>query len=230
MVLSPLNFAISSEFYLKDPNSTDLGKKILSEGLKLMNDIGLEEFTFKKLSIIIGTTESTMYRYFENKNQLLFYYFNYYWYWMEYELAFAITNIQDPKEKLKRAIQLITKTVEQDSRTPQINENFLQNVIMLESSKTFLSKKVDEENNLGYFKSYKKFVNNMSEILLEINPVYPYSHALISTVIESAFHQRFFSIHLPKLSDDISTDEKLNDFFFQMTIHSIENYHIHGKN
>lgn len=222
--VSNLSILVSKELYLKDPTSSEVGQKILSEGLMLLHESGLEEFTFKKLAFRISTTESTVYRYFENKHQFLFYLFNYYWAWMEYQLILAITNISDPKEKLKKSIQLITKTTNDDPSTLYINEKILQQVIMVESSKTFLSKKVDQENKLGYFQKYKQFVSNISNIILENKPTYPYPQALISTIIESAFHQRFFAIHLPKLTNDASSDEVLEDFFYQMSINTIENY------
>jgi AcrR family transcriptional regulator len=223
-MVSQLNILISKEFYIKDPLSSELGKKILSDGLDLMLEIGLEDFTFKKLAQKIGTTESTIYRYFENKNQFLFYLFNYYWSWMEYRLLLSITNIDNPLEKLKRAIKMLTNSSDYELTTLFINEAVLQEVITIEFSKTFLSKKVDEENKLGYFKQYKKFVNDLSEIVLQINPKYPYSHALVSTILESVFHQRFFTVHLPKLSDKISDDDRLNDFIFQLSSQAILNY------
>lgn len=229
MIVSQLNILVSKELYIKDPTSSDLGKSILFKGLNLLFELGLEEFTFKKLGKEIGTTESTIYRYFESKNQFLFYLFNYYWSWMEYQLNLSVANIEDGKIQLKNAIKLISKTNANDPATPFIDESILQQMLMVESSKTFFTKKVDEENKLGYFKQYKQFVKKMSDIVVEINPTYPYSHALVTTIIESLFHQRFFAQHLPSLSDDVSKDENLEDFFFQMAIQTILNYNKNGK-
>lgn len=223
-MFSQLNILISKEFYLKDPLSSDLGKKILSNGLNLMDEIGLEEFTFKKLALKTGTTESTIYRYFESKNQFLFYLFNFFWTWMQYRLVLTTTNIENPLKKLKKVIKLLTSSNDFEPRITIIDAQILQKVISLEFSKTFLSKKVDEENKLGYFKQYKKFVADLSDIVLELNPKYPYAHALISTVLESVFHQRFFTEHLPRLTDKIAEDKKLEDFIFQMTCQTIINY------
>lgn len=215
---------VNKEFFVKDPSSTDLGKSILNNGLSLLSELGLEDFTFKKLAQKIGTTESTIYRYFENKNQLLFYLFTYYWSWMEYQLNLAITNIEDSELKLSKAIKLITKTIENDVKNTYLDLKKLQEVIILESSKTFLSKKVDSENKMGYFRQYKQFVDHLSKLVLEINSAYPYSHALMSTIIESSFHQRFFAEHLPKLTDKVSSDENLEDFFNQLALQTITNY------
>ena len=62
--------------------ASPMGSRILAEGLVLMNDIGLEAFTFKKLAERIGCTEVTVYHYFANKQRLLQYYFQMYWLWL----------------------------------------------------------------------------------------------------------------------------------------------------
>lgn len=224
MIIGRIQIVIPNDFYVKDPISSELGKRILTEGLELMVEIGLEEFTFKKLSVRISTTESSIYRYFESKNQFLFYLFNYYWSWMEYHLLLTTTNIECPEEKLKRAIRLITMTIQENNSDESIQIPVLQELIMLESSKTFLSKKVDKENKLGYFKEYKLFIHKISSIASEINPQYPYPQALMSTIIESSLHQRFFTRHLPNLTNDVSDDNKLEDFFFQLAIHTLKNH------
>ena len=48
---------------------------------------------------------------------------------------------------------------------------------------------------------YKRQVNRVSDIVLEINPDFEFPHMLVSTVIEGAHHQRYFSKHLPSLTD-----------------------------
>ena len=69
---------VQDTLYVKDPTSSTIGKLILEHGLILLSEIGLEEFTFKKLAVKISSTESTIYRYFENKHQFLSYLFNFY--------------------------------------------------------------------------------------------------------------------------------------------------------
>ncbi len=60
---------------VKDPQETKLGMSILNTSIELIDSIGFEKLTFKKLAIEVGTTEASIYRYFENKNQLLQYLF-----------------------------------------------------------------------------------------------------------------------------------------------------------
>ena len=221
MQQSVLQIPVQEALFLKDPTSSTVGKSILEHGLILLSEIGLEDFTFKKLAAKISSTESTIYRYFENKHQFLSYLFNFYWAWMDVNIAFATTNIEDPKERLRRIIGLITKKVSNDVRTPFIDESLLQDVIALESSKTFLSKKVDEENQAGYFLQYKKLVDRISAVIIEINPSYPYPNALVSTILESSFHQRYFGNHLPRLTNEMHIDTRLEEFLLDLCLKTI---------
>jgi hypothetical protein len=44
-------------------------------------------------------------------------------------------------------------------------------------------------------------VQRVSDIVTEINPNFEFPHMLISTVIEGAHQQRYFSEHIPSLTD-----------------------------
>lgn len=224
MTGSELHIKLDDKLFLKDPTISKVGKLILSDGLVLLNEIGLEDFTFKKLATRIQTTESTIYRYFESKHQFLFYLFNFYWAWMEIAVVFATSNIDCPKTRLTKIINQLSLVVENDIRTPFIDEAILQQVIAIESSKTFLTKKVDDENKTGYFKQYKKLVDRISKVILEINPKFPYPNALVTTLIESSFHQRFFGEHLPRLTNELNHQTHLNDFLTNLCFNTIENY------
>ena len=221
MQQSVLQIPVQEALFLKDPTSSTVGKSILEHGLILLSEIGLEDFTFKKLAAKISSTESTIYRYFENKHQFLSYLFNFYWAWMDVNIAFATTNIDDPKERLRRIIGLITKKVSNDVRTPFIDEALLQDVIALEYSKSILSKKVDEENQAGYFLQYKRLVDRISAVIIEINPNYAYPNALVSTVLESSFHQRYFGNHLPRLTNEMHIDARLEDFLLDLCLKTL---------
>lgn len=221
MQQSILQIHVQDTLFVKDPTSSTIGKSILEHGLILLSEIGLEDFTFKKLAQKISSTESTIYRYFENKHQFLSYLFNFYWAWMDVNIAFAITNIDDPEERLRRILRVITQKVSNDLRTPFIDEALLQEVISLESSKTFLSKKVDEENKAGYFIQYKNLVDRIAAVIHEINPNYAYPNALVSTVLESSFHQRYFGIHLPRLTNEMHVEERLHDFLLDLCLKTL---------
>lgn len=222
-ILSNINIKVNENIYLKNPESSDLGKNILNGSIDLIDEIGLDEFTFKKLAKKIGSTEASIYRYFESKHKLFLYLTAWYWAWMEYKLVFTIINIDCPKERLSRSIKLITEQIQEDGSIPHINEIKLNNILNTESSKAYLNKNVDDENKIGAFSSYKQFVQRISDIILEINPLYKYPHMLISTVIEGSHHQRFFSEHLPKLTDIVKGEDAITCFYTNLTIKTIIN-------
>ena len=76
-MIQNIQIQLNEHLYLKDPMQSELGKAMLQKSVELIYEIGFEEFTFKKLSTAIPTTEATIYRYFENKHQFLMYLFNY---------------------------------------------------------------------------------------------------------------------------------------------------------
>jgi hypothetical protein len=211
-----LHIEIDYELYTKNPDSSELGKKIISNSISLIHQIGFEKFNFKKLGLKINSPESSIYRYFENKHKLLIYLTSWYWTWMEYKLVFATTNITSPKDRLNKALELLTTPVLIDNNFSYFNEILLSNIIFSESIKAYHTKNVDEANSIGSYKSYKTVVNLVAEIILEIKPNYQYPHMLISTVIEGAHHQKYFSEHLPDLTDLTEDNEAITKFYKEL--------------
>ena len=200
-VLSNLKIQINEKIYVKNPETSDLGKKILEQSILLIDEIGFDSFTFKKLGEKIGSNESSIYRYFENKHKLLVYLSSWYWSWMEYKLVFATANILDPKEKLKIAITIVTEKITDDLNTAHINESVLNKIIIAEFTKTLHTKEVDQENKEGFFLIYKRVIARIVAIVSEVNPNYPYPKSLISSVVEGSLHQYFLKEHLKTITD-----------------------------
>jgi AcrR family transcriptional regulator len=186
---------------VKDPETSSLGKKIIQESILLIDEIGFEVFTFKKLGEKIGSNESSIYRYFESKHKLLLYLSSWYWGWIEYRLVFSTSNIVDPMEKLKRAITIVTEKIEDDSTTLHINESILNKIIIAEFTKTLLTKEVDEENKEGFFLVYKRVINRIIDIIKEVNPEYGYAKSLASSIVEGSLHQHFLKDHLKTITN-----------------------------
>ena len=95
-LLQNIKIAVNDKLYVKDPESSELGKKIIQNSILLIDEIGFDKFTFKKLGLRIGSNESSIYRYFDSKHKLLLYLSSWYWCWMEYRLVFAISNLTNP--------------------------------------------------------------------------------------------------------------------------------------
>jgi len=216
-----INININENLYSKNPNSSELGHKIISKSIEMIDEIGFESFTFKKLGLQIGSNESSVYRYFESKHMLLLYLISWYWSWVEYRLVFTITNIESSKEKLKQAVFLLTKKVTKDHAFSYINETTLHKIIIAESAKGYHTKDVEVENEKGYFKAHKNVVKRVSDIVLENNPAYPFPHMLISTIIEGAHHQHYFAEHLPALTDKAQEDSTIVDFYTHLVLNAI---------
>jgi len=196
-----LHIKMNEKLFLRNPEKSELGRKIISHSIQLIHKNGFEDFTFKKLAKEMGSTEAGIYRYFENKHKLLIYLTAWYWSWLEYQLSFHTQNIEDPVVKLKMVIKLLASTVEDDVRTGHINENSLHQIIITEGSKTYLTRNVSEDNNDQLFKPYKDLCAVIGNMILECNPNYKYPKSLASTIIEMAHFQNFFMNNLPALTD-----------------------------
>lgn len=196
-----LKIEVNNNLYVKDPESSQLGKNIVEKSILLINEAGFDHFTFKKLGAEIGSNESSIYRYFENKHKLLLYLTSWYWGWKEYQLVFGTHNVQDPEEKLRAAIHILTKNVEKDTLNSHIDEVLLNQLVVNEYSKSYLTKEVDKEVQQGYFEVYHRLVFRLKDIILGMNTNYPYSTSLASTVLEGALHQHFLREHFPVLTE-----------------------------
>jgi hypothetical protein len=207
-----LSFKVNEHIYLRDPESSELGKQIVKNAIDLIYELGFEHFTFKKLATKMSTTEASIYRYFENKHRLLLYILNWYWSYMEFLVDFTIQNIQDPKEKLIKIITLFTKSLPESVGQLDYNKSYLNQIVLSESSKVYLIKEVKEINSFQVFKPYKDLCNKISEVMLNLNPSYNFSRSLSSTLIETAHSQQYFSKNLPRLTD--VSNEKEDEFVF----------------
>jgi AcrR family transcriptional regulator len=196
-----VSFRVNDKIYLRDPESSEVGKQIVKNAIDLIYELGFEHFTFKKLAIAIHSTEATIYRYFENKHRLLLYILNWYWCYMEFLLMFKLQNKTDTREKLKMIVHLLTHEFPESSGQFDYNKKYLNQIVIVESSKTYLVKDVTEINKKEVFKPYKDLCGQIARIISEYNPAYSYPNSLSSTLIETAHHQQFFSVYLPKLTD-----------------------------
>lgn len=221
-LVNNLNIVINEKLFVKNPQTSELGKKIIEQSILLIDEIGFDYFTFKKLGEKINSNESSIYRYFENKHKLLLYLSSWYWSWMEYKLVFATINITNPIDKLNKAIHVVTQPIEDDLATPYINESVLSRIIITEFSKTFLTKEVDEENKEGFFLVYKRVVNRLIEVIEEVNPNYPFSKSLASTVIQGSLYQNFLKDHFKTITN-CSEQLSATHFYSHLVLKQLQN-------
>lgn len=219
-LLSNLKIAVPNKIYIKDPETSELGKRIIEHSILLIDEIGFENFTFKKLGTKIGSNESSLYRYFESKHKLLLYLSSWYWAWLEYQLVLETYSISNKQTKLEKAIDIVTRTVELDSNFSHINESILYKIIVNESSKSFLTKEVDKENKDGYFEVYKRLITRLEEMILAIKPNYKFALSLASTVLEGGLHQHFLKDHFPSITN-CKNSSTPTEFFIHLVKNTI---------
>ncbi|MCE9601139.1 MAG: TetR/AcrR family transcriptional regulator [Gemmatimonadetes bacterium] len=212
---------VDGRLHLKDPTSTELGQSIVEHAILMLDEMGYEAFTFRKLADRIGTTEPSVYRYFRNKQRLLLYLTAWYWSWMEYRVLLATVNVVPSEQRLRLALAELTRPIVADETLPRIDEAALYRVVVADSPKAYLHRDVDVENREGLFLSYKRLCRTVADMVAAVNPTYRYPLALVSTVMESSHMQKYFAEHLPRLTEvthaqaDASTTQFLTELVFK---------------
>jgi len=217
-LIGQIQIQVNENIFIKDPNSSELGKRIIKEAIQLIDKIGLESFTFRKLAKELSTTESSVYRYFESKHKLLIYLTSWYWGWLEYKLVFSTVNMASPEEQLRTSIQLMTADISNKENLGHIDLEILNRIVISESSKAYLTKEVDDANKEGSYAGYKRLVGRISDMMLEINPQFRNAHTLTSTIVEGILHQKYFADHLPSLTDIQHDPDQLAAFYTDMSM------------
>lgn len=196
-----LSFKLSENLFVRDPQETELGRNIIQRSIKMIDKLGFEDFTFRKLATAINSTEASIYRYFDNKHKLLIYLIDWYWTWVEHQIDFHTNNIKDPVVRLKLCIEKLSEEKQFDPGVAYFDGAALQRIAAAEFEKTFLTKQVDDDNKQGLFLPYKSLCKKVASIVLEVNPNFEFPNALVSTVMIALKHQLYYAEHLPSLTD-----------------------------
>lgn len=192
---------LSQRLFLRDPENSEVGKQIVRAAIKLLQELGYEYFTFKKLALEIKSTEATVYRYFEKKHKLLIYLIDWYWAFMEFQIIFHTNNLVNPSDKIRKAIDLLIWEDNVNSIYCELDQQALYYIAIAEGSKTYLSKEVNENNKEMLYKPYKDLCTTLANIFIAYNPAYQYPNSLASSIIEMSHYQYYFMHHLPRLCD-----------------------------
>ncbi len=196
-----IQMKLNSKLFLRDPQDTKLGRNIIKHSILLFNEIGFEQFTFKKLAEKMSSTEASIYRYFENKHLLLIYLINWYWEWVNFQIEMNTMNIQEPERRLNIIIKTIVNASRENPAIDYVNEEILHKIVIAEGSKAYHTKQVDDENKEGFFLNYKRLAEKIYKVIQEINPEFPYPRTVSSSLLEMASNHIYFAQHLPRLTD-----------------------------
>lgn len=222
--MASLAFKLNEHLFLRDPQNTNLGQNIISKSVELIDELGFEQFTFKKLAEAIESTETSIYRYFENKHRLLLYLVSWYWSWIEYRIDLSTNSSQSALEKLKASLWVISEKKVYDPTFAFVDECALHRIVISELDKTYLTKWVDKDNQEGLFGGFKSLCKKIAALVSEIDPTYPYPNSLISTTLLAAKQQMFFAVHLPSLtnlSKEGNTHEKVYQFLERLVLDTL---------
>ncbi len=202
--------------FIRDPQETKLGNAILNDAVALIDEIGFEAFTFKKLAHRIGTTEASVYRYFENKYQLLLYLDSLYWGWMNYQISLATHHKENIEDKIKTAIEILIEENKIDNDYTGMNQHKLNKIVQQEGIKSMLSKNVDDVNKIGAFQNYKLLVARICDWIKTVRPDFEQPNMLVTTIIEAAHIQHFFAEHLPSLTNAEKGSKNVENFLIKL--------------
>lgn len=203
---------------LRDTGSA-MGGRILAEGLALLNEIGLEAFTFRKLAEHIGCTEATVYHYFANKQRLLQYYFQMYWLWLATHCRQEGRALKDPLERLHGDIRALCGLWPAEALAGRFDPSDLRELVINEGSKSFMHKNVDSDNKLKLFKPYKDLCAHIATELKACAPRMRSPRSFATTLVEMAHSLEFAMHHLPALTELSGNKErrKLAEFLIDMS-------------
>ena len=199
--------AINESIYLKNPLETALGKKILEHAIILLDEIGFENFNFKKLAIQMESTEASVYRYFENKYKLLAYLVAWYWDYMHYIMLFDSRNISDPRAMLNQMVETLVFATDTSVAPSCIALQKLHNIILENGLKVYHNKQVDYLKDEGFFVNYRKLVSRLADVVSQIDVSFMYPKMLATTIIETSLNYEYYLLHLPNLTDSPNTTE-----------------------
>ena len=203
-----IKISLNKGLYLREPQDSVLGRNIIKHSILLIDAIGFETFTFRKLAIEIQSTEASIYRYFENKHLLLLYLVSWYWEWVRYLIEINMRNIEDPHQKLRIVISSFVNASLENPDVEYVNESKLHDIVISEGSKVYHTKNIDDENAKGFFYNYKSLIQLVSEVILEIEPEFKYPHALATNLFEMSSNHVYFAEHLPGLTDITSKSKR----------------------
>jgi AcrR family transcriptional regulator len=207
----------TSELSLRDTGSP-MGARILEVGLELLNEIGLEAFTFKKLGDRIGCTEVTVYHYFANKQRLLQYYFQVYWLWLATHCRQEGRSVKDPWVRLQGDIRALSGIWSADALAAQFAPGALRELVINEGSKSFMHKNVDSDNKRKLFQPYKDLCGHLAMELRACAPRIRSPRSFATTLVEMAHSLEFAMRHLPALTELSERKErkKLSEFLIDL--------------
>jgi AcrR family transcriptional regulator len=208
-----IKITLNNELFIRDPEQTKLGQEMVSQSIILIHKLGFEKFTFKKLAEEINSNEQSIYRYFNNKHQLLRYLISWYWAWIEYQIDLKINYINEPLEKLKAVIRVLSDSAKNDPNFEHIDQSVLAHIVIKTSPISYITEELTKEERDSILQSFKSLCNKIAEIIKSCSPRYTTPNALATTMIRMTREQIFFSKYFSDLTELDSTPEDTSEIY-----------------
>ncbi len=193
-----IRIVVDEHLYLRDPQETELGRRLLSVAVEMIGEMGLEAFTFSKLARKCVSTEASVYRYFHNKHELLGYLVAWYWSWLDYQVNVRSTNIADPSRRLNIILGVLAVSTSGNDITPWMNETLLHRLVISESGKLQLA---GQHTAARAYAHQEIFTRRIADTIASVDAAYKYPKALASLLIQQAHQQRWYADHFPELTE-----------------------------
>lgn len=221
-LLERIKIEVTPKLYIKNPQQTTLGKRILKESVDLMDKLGYDDFTFKKLAERLETAESSVYRYFENKNRLVLYFMAWYWEMQEYRLVFLTGEAHSSDEKFKIALELFFDTPKSKNFNADFDSDKVWHIISSESFKACLVREQDPSVRSEIIKLYQRVITRYAEIIKEINMNVTNAELVASLIIEGVTDYNFYHLHHKKSLPAFANENEARQFFVSFYLNSIK--------
>ena len=205
-----LSIAVNPNTYLRNPEDTELGRKIIKHGVELLSETGYQCFNFKHLAKYMESTEASVYRYFENKYMLLVYLTSWYWEYLDLQIMLNTRNIDDPHKKLRLMVKTIVSGVDSDFQNEYFDIKKLHKIVVEQSPRVIHSKKVEACEKAGMFSNFKTLNNNIAEIILECDNDFKYPSALATNILKLSMDHKYYSEYICSLTEISNCSESLN--------------------
>lgn len=192
---------INDTIYIRNPLETTLGKKLICHSIMVMDEIGFEDFNFKKLAKHMSSTEASVYRYFENKYKLLSYLVAWYWDYMHFMILMDIRNISQPRERLHRIIETLVNSLNNTTAPEYIDQGKLHRIVVENASKVYHTKQVDSLKKVGFYTNLLKLVKTIAGVVREVDEGYKYPVALATNIVDMSLNNEYNIVHLHNLTD-----------------------------
>jgi AcrR family transcriptional regulator len=193
-----IRIVVDEHLYLRDPQETELGRRLLSVAVEMIGEMGLEAFTFSKLARKCASTEASVYRYFHNKHELLGYLVAWYWSWLDHQVNVRSTNIADPARRLNVILSVLAVSTSGNDITPWMNETLLHRLVVSESGKLQLA---GQHTAARAYAHQEVFTRRIADAITGVHAAYKYPKAVASLLIQQAHQQRWYAEHFPELTE-----------------------------